>query len=148
MVRHSIKYTLILFGILDLFSFYRTYENGLNFVLTFLWAGNEDMSGYINLFGIIMVLNVVLSLLLIASGFLSITGSGISFLIYYVEFPLRLAFFTLTFGFVLTLSGLHIDSFAYKILLAFVIGLEVFRLIFSIKMNRRSFTGRGAVAAY
>jgi hypothetical protein len=40
MIRQREKYTLILFGMLDLFSFYWTYENGLSFVLTFLWAGN------------------------------------------------------------------------------------------------------------
>jgi hypothetical protein len=43
----------------------------------------------------------------------------------YIQFPLRLLFFTLTFGFVLTLSGLHIDSFAYKSLLGVVIGLGI-----------------------
>ena len=94
-----------------------------------------------------MVLNPILIVSLIASGFLSIAGARISILIYYIQFPLRLVFFTLTFGFILTLSGLQIDSFAYKALLAIVIGLEVFRLIISIWINRRHFTGRGAVAA-
>ena len=75
MDRQRIKYTLILFGILDLFSFYRTYENVLDFVLTLFWAGNEDMGGYINLFGIVMVLNPILIVSLIASGFLSIAGA-------------------------------------------------------------------------
>lgn len=147
MDRQRIKYTLILFGILDLYSFYHTYENALDFVLTFLWSGQEDMGGYVNLFAMIMVLNGILTLSLIASGFLSITGSRISFLIYYIQFPLRLVFFTLTFGFVLTLLDLHIDSLAYKGLLAIVFGLEILRLIFSIKISRRYLTGKGPVGA-
>ena len=141
-----IKYTLILFGILDLFSFYRTYENVQGFVLTFLWSGNEDVGGYTNLFGIVMVLNGILTLSLIASGFLSIAGSRIGIFIYYTQFPLRLVFFTLTFGFILTLSGLQINSFAYKVLLAIVFGLEVYRLIFSIWIGKKYFSGKASVA--
>jgi hypothetical protein len=105
------------------------------------------MDGYINVFGIIMVLNSILTLSLIVSGLLSFAAWRISIIIYYVQFPLRLVFFTLTFGFVLKLSGLHIDSFAYKALLAFVIGLEVFRLIVSVRISKKHFTDRGTVAA-
>jgi len=139
MTREKIKYIFIGLGLLDLFAFYRTYENGLNMLLTGLW-GDLNMGSFTDIvFTTITTLNSILILSLILSGLLCIFKPRTSFLIYYFQFPLRLIFFTLTFGFILQLPGLQRDSWTYKFMLAFIVGLEIFRLIFTVKTKQKFF---------
>ncbi len=139
MTKEKVKYVLMAFGLLDLFGFYRAYENGLNILLTGLW-GDLKMGGLTDIiFTAIMTLNSILVLSLILSGLLSLFKPRVSFLVYYFQFPLRLIFLTLTFGFILRLPGLQIDSWTYKFILAFVVGLEIFRLIFTITTKKKYF---------
>ena len=77
----------IVFGLLDLFSFVRTYKIGIS------------MIDNIEHFPIMSILEILLIASLIASGILSILRSKISMIIYYAQIPLRLAFMILTFGF-------------------------------------------------
>jgi hypothetical protein len=87
----------------------------------------------------IPILSLTLVLLLFGSGLFLILGKRTGIIIYYFEFPLRLMFFTLTFGFILRISGLQVDTWAYKILVALIVGVELFRLIFSIWTQRKYF---------
>ena len=121
------KNTLIVFGLLDLFSFVDTYKIGIS------------MIDNIEHFPIMSILEILLIFSLIASGVLSILRKKISLIIYYVQFPLRLVYIILTFGFLLTLFGLQYDSIAYKILVGVVILLEIARLTFTIMIHKRKF---------
>lgn len=118
---------LIVFGLLDLFSFVRTYKIGIN------------MFDNIEHFPIMSILEILLITSLIASGILSILRRKISLIIYYIQVPLRLAFMILTFGFLLKLFGLQYDSVGYKILVGITFLLEIARLTYTIMIHKRKF---------
>jgi len=139
MTREKVKYIFIALGTLDIVSFYKTYENGLNMFLAGYW-GELSTSGISDIiFTILGTLNSILVLSLVLSGLLCIFRPRTSFLIYYFQFPLRLLFLTLTFGFILRLPGLQIDSWIYKVVVALVLGLELLRLIFTITTKKKYF---------
>jgi hypothetical protein len=120
-----IKYGLILFGIFDLLSFWRTYKIGLS------------MIDNLEHFPLISILEMVLILSLIVSGTLSILRNKSALIIYYFQFPLRLAFMVLTFGFLLKIFGLSYDSIMYKLILGLTYLLEVGRLGYTIVIHKR-----------
>ena len=122
-----IKNILIVFGLLDLYSFVRLYKFGIK------------MFDNIEHFPIMTILEILLIVSLIASGIFSILRKKISLIIYYVQIPLRLAFMILTFGFLLKLFGLQYDSVGYKILVGFTFLLEIARLTFTIMIHKRKF---------
>ncbi len=127
-MNYTIKKTLlIVFGLLDLFSFVRTYKNGLSLIDNFKH------------FTIMSILEIVLIASLIVSGVFSIFRNKISLIIYYVQFPLRFAFMILTFGFMLKLFGLQYDSLGYKILVGIIFLLEILRIVFTIKIHKSEF---------
>jgi hypothetical protein len=121
------RIVLLIFGLLDLFSFVRTYKIGIS------------MLDSIEHFPIMSVLEILLIFSLIGSGVLSILRKKISLIIYYAQIPLRLAFMILTFGFLLKLFGLQYDSIGYKILVGLTFLLEIARLTFSIMIHKRKF---------
>jgi hypothetical protein len=121
------KNLLIAFGLLDLYSFVRTYKIGIS------------MFDNIEHFPIMSILEIILIVSLIASGVLSILRKKISLIIYYAQIPLRLAFMILTFGFLLRVFGLQYDSIGYKILVGITLLLEIARLTFSIMIHKRIF---------
>lgn len=118
---------MLMFGVLDLFSFIRTYEIGIS------------MLDNIEHFPIMSILEILLIISLVASGVLSILRKKISLIIYYAQIPLRLAFMILTFGFLLKLFGLQYDSIGYKILVGITYLLEIARLTYTIMIHRRKF---------
>jgi len=121
------KNLLIAFGLLDLFSFVRTYKIGIS------------MLDNIEHFPIMSILEILLIISLIASGVFSILRKKVSLIIYYAQIPLRLAFMILTFGFLLKLFGLQYDSMGYKILVGITFLLEIARLIYTIMIHKRIF---------
>ena len=125
MNKERIRYILIILGVLDLVSFYRTYNTGMWILES--WKHSHTLE----------ILEFILILSFLFSGILLIIGKKISLVIYYFQFPFKLAFLFLTFGFVLRIVGLPIHSLAYKILLGFIIGLETVRLFFTIWIHRR-----------
>lgn len=140
MNKEQIKYSLIILGMLDIVSFLRAYKSAL-----YMWDNVSAIISY-NL-GIgdkinaiwIPILNLVLFLLLLASGLLLILRKRIGIIIYYIEFPLRILFAILTFGFILKLFALQFDSWSYKVLFAFIGLLELLRLVYSIWLQRTYF---------
>ncbi|MBN1251000.1 MAG: hypothetical protein JXA16_02620, partial [Bacteroidales bacterium] len=58
-------------------------------------------------------------------------------IIYYFQFPFKLAFMILTFGFLLKLSIIPQESILFKIILFTVFLLEFFRLIYSILIHKK-----------
>lgn len=140
MTKGQIRNILMTLGVLDLVSFFRTYEMGLSMWADIFSTLDTDMELWNKILRLgLSISGLTLVLLLFASGLFLILGKRTGIIIYYFEFPLRLMFLTLTFGFVLRLLGLQVDTWTYKIAMAFIVGLELFRLIFSIWTQRKHF---------
>ena len=144
MTREQIRYSLVILGILDLVSFYRTYETGFymweNIIATLDFGLGSETKLWDKL--LILgkpILNLTLVLLLISSGLFLIMGKKAGLIVYYFEFPLRLAFLTLTFGFIFQLFGLQVDTWTYKLALTLIVGIELLRLVYSIWTQRKYF---------
>ena len=115
---------MIGFGALDLFSFYK---NAPHLVRTI-----ESYTPSIT-----TALLVLLIVSLLVSGPLTMVGNRIGMVVYYFQFPLRLAFLTaLTFGFILKLFPTQTGTFTHGMVLATVIGLEAVRLMLTIQKNK------------
>jgi hypothetical protein len=121
------KKTLIILGFLDLVSFAVTYKFGLK------------MIGNIELAPLMTIPEILLIFSFIASGILSILRKKSSLIIYYFQFPLKVTFMILTFGFLLKLSGFQYDSSGYKILLYITFLLEIARLVITIMIHKKEF---------
>lgn len=121
------KRALILFGLLDLVSFVVTFK--------FVTKVIEN----IDRFSLLSIPEILLIVSLIASGVLSIMRKKISLIIYYCQFPLRVTFMILTFGFLFKLFGFQYDSVGYKILIWMTFLLEIVRLIITIIIHKKEF---------
>ena len=121
------KKTLVLFGLLDLVSFAVTYR--------FIIKAIEN----IERFSLLSIPEILLIVSLIASGILLILRKKISLIIYYFQFPLRVIFMILTFGFLFDLFGFQYDSVGYKILVVTTFLLEVVRLIITIMIHKKEY---------
>jgi len=121
------KKTLILFGLLDLVSFAVTYK----FVIKVI--ENIEQFSFLSIPEILMIVS------LIASGVLSIMRKKISLIIYYCQFPLRVTFMILSFGFLFKLFGFQYDSVGYKILTWITFLLEIVRLIITIMIHKKEY---------
>lgn len=121
------KKILIAFGILDLLSFVLTYKFGIKMI------ENIELSPLMYLPEILLIIS------LIASGIFSILKKKVSLLIYYFQFPLKVTFMILTFGFLFKLLGLQHDSVGYKILIPITFVLEVTRLVITIMIHKKEF---------
>jgi hypothetical protein len=123
-----IKYLLIFLGILDLLSFIQTID--------LAWQNINNLSDL----PVIQILAVLLIVSLLASGVLSILMKKSSLIIYYSQFLFKMAFFILTFGFVLNFIGFQNDTIFYKIIATVIMMLELGRLIYTIYVHRKYFT--------
>jgi hypothetical protein len=123
------RFIFICFGLLDLLAFYRGFPT-----LARIFE-NYDVSALIpNVLPAIMVLLIVS---LLVSGPLTIVGNRYGYIIYYFQFPLRLALLTgLTFGFVLKLLHFQVGTFAHGMLMATVFAFEAVRLMLTISTHR------------
>ena len=121
------KKTLILFGLLDLVSFVVTYK----FVIKVI----EN----IDRFSLLSIPEILLIVSLIASGVLSIMRKKTSLIIYYIQFPLRVTFMILTFGFIFILLGFQYDSVGYRILVVITFLLEIIRLLITIMIHKKEY---------
>ena len=121
------KKTLILFGLLDLVSFVVTYK----FVIKVI----EN----IDRFSLLSIPEILLIVSLIASGVLSIMRKKTSLIIYYIQFPLRVTFMILTFGFIFKLLGFQYDSVGYRILVVITFLLEIIRLLITIMIHKKEY---------
>ncbi|GEM_PF-1645375 len=147
MINKKIKYSLIFLGFLDLVSFFRTYKVGINYFANFndlldVVDGLESGFWYKVLLIGMPILSVTLLLMLLTSGILLILGKKAGIIVYYFEFPLRFLTYTLTFGFMITLLGLQVNSMNYKLALILIVVLELVRLVFSIWTQRNYFGAR------
>lgn len=111
------------FGALDLYSFYKTFP-----ILARIFEN------YVA--GIMPILMVLVALSLLVSGPLYVIDNRFGYLIYYFQFPFRLIFSILTFGFILRLFPTQQSTFAHGMELATVYALEAVRLMLTIQKNK------------
>ena len=114
---------MVIFGALDLYSFYRSFPQLIRVV--------ENYSA-----GILPLLTILLILSLLVSGPLYMVGNKLGFTIYYFQFPFRLAFFIVTFGFISRLITTQQGTFAHGMLQATIFALEAVRLMLTIQKNK------------
>ncbi len=121
------KKTLILFGLLDLVSFVVTFKFIIKVIENF------------ERFSLLSIPEILLIVSFVASGILLIMRKKTSLIIYYFQFPLRVSFMILTFGFLFKILGFQYDSVSYKILLGVTFLLEIGRLIITIWIHKKEF---------
>jgi hypothetical protein len=119
----------ICFGLLDLFAFYRSFPT-LNRIFE-----NYDVSALIP--NVLPAITVLLIVSLLVTGPLTIMGNKYGYVIYYFQFPLRLAFLAgLTFGFVLKFFPMQVGTFGQGMMMATVIAFEAIRLMLTIQRQK------------
>ncbi len=123
------KYGLLLCGFLDIVSFIRTSKLGLKLL---------DFTGYrIDLYSVMSVLELILILSLPITGILLLLRKKAGIILYYCQFPFRIGFLILSFGFLLRIFRLSFNTTAYYIVLVIVILMEILRLSFSIIAQKK-----------
>jgi hypothetical protein len=124
------KRILVVFGVLDIITLVRSYR-----VL-------EDLTTDLTIFPWITLGSIISYSSLAVSAFFLVKQNKLGLWLTYGQFPLRLLFMILSFGFLLTLNrflGGHKTS--YDILAFVAIGLEVARLVITVVIHRRFFLG-------
>ena len=123
------KRLLILFGLLDIIALIRSYKYFIPQTLTWTY------------FPLIAVGNILIYVSLVFSAFFLLRQNKLGLWITYGQFPLRIAFVILSFGFLFELSRLFDKrSQAYMTIFWILIGLEVLRLIFTILIHGKYFS--------
>lgn len=121
------KKTLIAFGVLDLITIVDNYSYAQNY---FERVGFE----------MLIVTFVLLYVSLVISGILLIMKKKAGIWISYVQFPIRIMFMTLSFGFLLKISHvLNLSSSFYDVMMWLFIAFEVARLVITIQIHRKFF---------
>lgn len=122
------KRLLILFGLLDIVTLVRSYRYIIPPTLTWTY------------YPLLAVGNIAMYVSLVFSAFFLIRQKKEGLWITYGQFPLRIAFVILSFGFLFELNRLFSrGSRTYMIIFWILIGLEVLRLIYIIIIHRKYF---------
>ena len=123
------KKLLILFGLLDILTLIRSYRHII------------PREAYWTEFPLITISSSLLYILLVFSAYFLIRQQKAGLWITYLQFPLRIAFLVLSFGFLTMASRLFYNNYsnAYNFLLWLAIGLEIARVIISMVIHRKSF---------
>ena len=122
-----------LFGILD-FAYLLRFGK---IIPNLLFAQDFNLEEWVIIYT--MALNVVQAFLLLSlaiTGFAFLTVQRWASIVYYFQFPFRVIFMTLTFGFITYANILFQNLAAYYTLLGIALVLEVVRLAIVIRENR------------
>lgn len=119
------KYAFTIFALLDVVSFLR----GIDFVLN---AGFRSIPD-----NFLMIARVLLLISFLFSAIFFILRRKHALTIYFFQFPIRLLFMTLSFGFLLHLFGGAYGTIIYWIVINVVFGLELLRLVYSVVLQRK-----------
>ena len=123
------KKLLILFGLLDIVSIIRSFKP-----LALLVTNLSDLYW-------LQMLNLILFILLGLSAYFLLRQTKTGLWLTYGQFPLRLGFMVLSFGFLFSIHGIFGgQSDSYKVLSWTLIGLECVRLFFTILIHRKFYT--------
>jgi uncharacterized membrane protein len=124
----QLKKLLHLFGILDIITLIRSHEH--------LIPGSTAWINY----PLITIASSVLYASLIFSAYFLIRKHKAGLWLTYIQFPLRLAFLVLSFGFLLmAVRSFNDQPGTYSFMLWFVTGLEIVRLIITIVIHKKYF---------
>ena len=124
------KKLLMLFGLLDIISIIRSYEP-----ITLLLTNLTDLYW-------LQLLNLALFILLGLSAYFLLNQRKAGLWLAYGQFPLRLGFMVLSFGFLFSLHNIlggHGDT--HKILAWILMGFEFVRLFITILIHKKFYTG-------
>jgi hypothetical protein len=127
------KKMILLFGVLDIVILLRSFNYNINlqFDSNFIFD-----SGYVILS---IFFNVLLYLSLVPSAYFLIRQDRIGLWLTYGQFPLRIAFQALSFGFLWTLESHFFDERFPYILSLILVTLEVLRLIITVRIHKKYF---------
>jgi hypothetical protein len=115
---------MVMFGAFDLLAFYRSFPGVIRIFESYSATAYQ-------------IITAVLIPSLLVSGPLFMIGNRIGYIIYYFQFPFRLALLSaLTFGFIFKLFATQTGTFAYGMVMASVFGLEAVRLMLTIQKNK------------
>lgn len=132
--RNKMKKLLPLFGILDIITLIRSYKH--------LIPASSAWSDY----PMTTIASILYASLLFSAYFL-IRQQKLGIWLAYIQFPLRMAFLVLSFGFLLSTSSLfNNQSEAYRIMIWALIGLEIIRLVCTIFIHKRYFSVQKTVS--
>ncbi len=122
------KKLLTLFGILDALTLIRSY----NIIIPLI----RDLH-YSPFF---LGLNLLIYISLIFSSYFLVKQDKVGIWLTYGQFPLRLLYLILSFGFLSTLNQfLQFEDLGYRIFIGFLVGLDIVRLIITIQIHRKYF---------
>jgi hypothetical protein len=122
------KKLLRLFGLLDIITLVRSYKHIIP--RTMAWTN----------FPLITTAEFLLYASLIFSAYFLLRQNKVGLWLTYGQFPLRLTFVVLSFGFLFTINRLfdnHVGS--YRIIFWVLVGFEILRLIFTIQIHKKYF---------
>lgn len=128
------KKMLILFGTLDLATLGVSHQHAIWIVGQL----NEPTSALV---GVVNSTNLLLYLSLLLSAYFLLSQNRIGLWLTYVQFPGRLLFLVLSFGFVLNVASplFDLSLASYKLILWAVVGLEFVRLGVTVMIHRKHF---------
>lgn len=125
------KKLLLLFGLLDIVTLVRSYQHIIPQASS--WTDYPLMT----------IASSVLYASLVLSAYFLIMQNKLGLWITYIQFPLRMFFLVLSFGFLLITARLFNDrSIIYSTMMWFVIGLEIVRLIITIVIHKKYFNSK------
>ena len=123
------KKLLQFFGLLDIITLIRSYQHIIPRATT--WSYYPGIA----------IGNSLLDALLILSAYFLVRQNKIGLWLTYIQFPLRLAFLILSFGFLLLLNRFFNNKTeSYIIIIWVLVVLEILRLIFTIHIHRKYFS--------
>ena len=122
------KKLFLLFGFLDIITLMRSYK----YII-------PSSRAWID-FPLITATSSLLYLSLIFSAYFLLRQKKMGPWITYFQFPFRMAFLVLSFGFLLITTRLFNNQFEiYRIMIWVLVGLEILRLIFSVFIHKKKF---------
>ena len=123
------KRLLQIFGLLDIITLVRSYKHIIP--RTIDWSD----------FSFITTGNILLYTSLFLSAYFLLVKKKAGLWLTYGQFPLRLALVVFSFGFLFTLNRLFDNhSESYRIIFWSLLGLEILRLIYTIRIHRKYFS--------
>ena len=125
---NNMKKLLTVFGILDALTLIQSYRIIIPLIRDLHYAP------------FFLGINLLIYISLILSSYFLIKQNKFGIWLTYGQFPLRLLYLTLSFGFLLLMNQfLQFEDLRYRIFIGFLVGLEILRLIITILIHRKYF---------
>lgn len=123
--QRRMRYAFTIFALLDIVSFMRSLD-GISAIIR--------VNAF---FDIVRLASLILFITYLATAVLFMLKKKLALLIYFGQFPLRIFFFSLSFGFLKDLIGNTHGQIVGVVLISSLFALEIARLIYSIILYRK-----------